>query len=266
MLPYRGKAGGPVMKFDNTWLRDLPGSFLRADPDRAPDPQLLVYNAGLAAWLGLPDISDSQAARWFSGAEVPPGAEPAALAYAGHQFGGFSPQLGDGRAHLLGEILAPDGRRWDLQLKGSGRTPFSRGGDGKAALGPMLREYLISEAMAALAIPTTLHDSLMARRRAETLDAFVSRLLPRLQDQALRAPLHLLAMFLEEGRYESLEQVLALLGCMFFPKVAEDGPVGGGGAAQKSQVLVFYLPAALPSEIPPPEFFHDLESLSSINK
>lgn len=155
MLPYRGKAGGPVMKFDNTWLRDLPGSFLRADPDRAPDPQLLVYNAGLAAWLGLPDISDSQAARWFSGAEVPPGAEPAALAYAGHQFGGFSPQLGDGRAHLLGEVLGPDGRRWDIQLKGSGRTAFSRGGDGKAAIGPMLREYLISEAMAAMGIPTT---------------------------------------------------------------------------------------------------------------
>ncbi len=143
------------MKFDNTWLRDLPGSFLRTDPDRAPDPQLLVYNAGLAAWLGLPNISESQAARWFSGAEVPPGAEPAALAYAGHQFGGFSPQLGDGRAHLLGEILGPDGRRWDIQLKGSGRTAFSRGGDGKAAIGPMLREYLISEGMAALGIPTT---------------------------------------------------------------------------------------------------------------
>ena len=86
---------------------------------------------------------------------VPPGAEPIALAYAGHQFGGFSPQLGDGRAHLLGEFLGPDGRRWDLQLKGSGRTPFSRGGDGKAAVGPMLREYLISEAMAALGVPTT---------------------------------------------------------------------------------------------------------------
>ncbi len=78
-----------------------------------------------------------------------------ALAYAGHQFGGFSPSLGDGRAHLLGEIVTPDGRRLDLQLKGSGRTPFSRGGDGKAAVGPMLREYLVSEAMHALGVPTT---------------------------------------------------------------------------------------------------------------
>lgn len=143
------------MRFDNSWIRDLPGSFLRLDPDRAPAPRLVAWNAGLAADLGLDAGLGEHAARWFSGAEVPPGAEPIALAYAGHQFGGFSPQLGDGRAHLLGEILGPDGRRWDIQLKGSGRTPFSRGGDGKAALGPMLREYLISEAMAALGIPTS---------------------------------------------------------------------------------------------------------------
>src|SRR5690606_15617238 len=95
------------------------------------------------------------AARWLSGAELPPGADPLALAYAGHQFGGFSPVLGDGRAHLLGEIVTPQGGRFDLQLKGSGRTPFSRGGDGKAAIGPMLREYLVSEARHALGVPTT---------------------------------------------------------------------------------------------------------------
>ena len=104
--------------------------------------------------LGL-DLTEDQARDWFSGAALPPGADPIAQAYAGHQFGGFSPQLGDGRAHLLGEVVAPDGRRFDLQLKGSGRTPFSRGGDGKAAIGPMLREYLISEFMAALGVPTT---------------------------------------------------------------------------------------------------------------
>ena len=114
----------------------------------------MAFNRDLARELGL-SLTDDEAAAWFSGAEVPPGAEPVALAYAGHQFGGFSPQLGDGRAHLLGEFLGPDGRRWDLQLKGSGRTAFSRGGDGKAAVGPMLREYLISEAMAALGVPTT---------------------------------------------------------------------------------------------------------------
>ena len=142
--------------FDNTYVRDLPGTHLALAPDVAPDPHLVRLNTGLAAALGLdPDDLTEKAATWFSGAEVPPGAEPIALAYAGHQFGGFSAQLGDGRAHLLGEFLDPVGRRWDIQLKGSGRTPFSRGGDGKAALGPMLREYLISEAMHALGIPTT---------------------------------------------------------------------------------------------------------------
>ena len=141
-----------MIQFDNSYLRDLPGTYLRQAPDLAPAPALVVFNAALAAELGL--VIDDPAG-WLSGAVLPEGAEPAALAYAGHQFGGFSPSLGDGRAHLLGEFLSPDGRRWDLQLKGSGRTPFSRGGDGKAALGPMLREYLISEAMAALRIPTT---------------------------------------------------------------------------------------------------------------
>jgi uncharacterized protein YdiU (UPF0061 family) len=143
-------------RFDNTWTRDLPGTFLRLAPDVAPAPQLLVFNEALSSRLGLdPQTLREGAAGWLSGAVVPSGADPLALAYAGHQFGGFSPSLGDGRAHLLGEIVAPDGARFDLQLKGSGRTPFSRGGDGKAALGPMLREYLISEAMAALGVPTT---------------------------------------------------------------------------------------------------------------
>ena len=141
------------IRFDNSYLRDLPGACLRLDPDVAPAPRLVVFNDALAAELGI-SLGD-RAARWLSGAEVPPGAEPVAMAYAGHQFGGFSPQLGDGRAHLLGEIVGPDGRRWDLHLKGSGRTPFSRGGDGKAALGPMLREYLMGEAMHALGVPTT---------------------------------------------------------------------------------------------------------------
>ncbi|MES2667547.1 MAG: YdiU family protein [Pseudomonadota bacterium] len=145
-----------ALQFDNSYIRDLPGSFLRLAPAVAPDPHLVILNDGLAGDLGL-DPADLRrhGAAWFSGAALPAGAEPVALAYAGHQFGGFSPQLGDGRAHLLGEILGPDQRRWDVQLKGSGRTPFSRGGDGKAAIGPMLREYLISEAMAALNVPTT---------------------------------------------------------------------------------------------------------------
>ena len=142
------------LPFDNSWARDLPGTYLRQTPAVAPAPRLVVFNDALAETLGLQMTADD-AARWLSGASVPDGADPLALAYAGHQFGGFSPQLGDGRAHLLGELVGPDGQRRDLQLKGSGRTAFSRGGDGKAALGPMLREYLISEAMAALGVPTT---------------------------------------------------------------------------------------------------------------
>lgn len=142
-------------RWDNSYLRELPGNYLRLAPDPAPAPAVLIYNDALGEDLGLGPDTQARAADWFSGAVIPPGADVAALAYAGHQFGGYSPRLGDGRAHLLGEHLDPRGRRWDIQLKGSGRTPFSRGGDGRAAVGPMLREYLISEAMAALGIPTT---------------------------------------------------------------------------------------------------------------
>jgi uncharacterized protein YdiU (UPF0061 family) len=142
-----------TLAFDNSYARDLPGTYLRVAPDVAPAPRLLLLNRPLARALRL-DLTEAEAAAWFSGAALPPGAEPIAQAYAGHQFGGFSPQLGDGRAHLLGEVVTPAGRV-DIQLKGSGKTPFSRGGDGKAAVGPMLREALISEFMAAMGVPTT---------------------------------------------------------------------------------------------------------------
>ncbi|HMT43669.1 MAG TPA: YdiU family protein [Chakrabartia sp.] len=143
--------------FDNSYFRTMDGFHVPTDPEPAPDPRLILINRPLAARLGLSldGVDETQLAASFSGTSLPPGAEPLAQAYAGHQFGNFVPQLGDGRAVLLGEIIAPDGRRFDMQLKGSGRTPFSRGGDGKAALGPVLREVLISEAMAALGVPTT---------------------------------------------------------------------------------------------------------------
>jgi uncharacterized protein YdiU (UPF0061 family) len=126
-------------------------------PVRFPAPKLIRLNRELAASLGLdPDwLQSSEGLKVLSGQRVANGSEPIALAYAGHQFGNFVPQLGDGRAILLGEVVAPDGRRCDIQLKGAGRTPFSRQGDGRAALGPVLREYVVSEAMAALGIPTT---------------------------------------------------------------------------------------------------------------
>jgi uncharacterized protein YdiU (UPF0061 family) len=149
-----GKAPLMTIAFDHSYARDLPGTYLRATPDVAPAPSLLFLNLPLARHLGL-SLTPDQARDWFSGAALPPGADPIAQAYAGHQFGGFSPQLGDGRAHLLGEVLSPAGLRFDIQLKGSGKTPFSRGGDGKAAVAPMLREVLISEFMAAAGVPTT---------------------------------------------------------------------------------------------------------------
>lgn len=119
-------------------------------------PELIAFNAPLAEQLGAKEIPDSATlAEWFSGNQLMPGANPGALGYAGHQFGNFVPQLGDGRALLLGEVIDQQGTRRDVQLKGSGRTPFSRGGDGRSPLGPVLREYLVSEFMAAMGIPTT---------------------------------------------------------------------------------------------------------------
>jgi uncharacterized protein YdiU (UPF0061 family) len=131
--------------------------FARVNPVPVANPRLLRFNHALAAELGL-DIGDLDAealAATFSGNVLPPGAEPIAMAYAGHQFGHFVPQLGDGRAILLGEVQGRAGMRRDIHLKGTGRTPFSRDGDGRAALGPVLREYLVSEAMHALGIPAT---------------------------------------------------------------------------------------------------------------
>lgn len=161
-------AGGPAavrlsamtaspFRFNNTYARELQGFYAPAQPASVPAPNLLFFNQDLALQLGLDPqvLNGPEGAAIFAGNQVPEGAEPLAQAYAGHQFGGFSPQLGDGRALLLGEITDPSGQHRDLMLKGSGRTPFSRGGDGKAAVGPMLREVLIGEAMHALGIPTT---------------------------------------------------------------------------------------------------------------
>lgn len=143
--------------FDNSYARDLPGFYVPWQPQPAPAPRLLFLNAGLADELGLDlaSLDAGQLADLFAGNALPDGAEPIAQAYAGHQFGGFSPQLGDGRALLIGEVLDRRGERRDIAFKGSGPTPFARRGDGKAALGPMLREVLIGEAMHALGIPTT---------------------------------------------------------------------------------------------------------------
>ncbi|MGF7146924.1 uncharacterized protein YdiU (UPF0061 family) [Sphingomonas zeicaulis] len=146
-----------TLPFDNSYAR-LPDRFYaHVAPMKSPAPRLIRLNRPLAEQLGLdPEALSSEAGlQILSGRDVAIGSQPIAQAYAGHQFGHFVPQLGDGRAILLGEVIDRDGRRRDLQLKGGGRTPFSRGGDGRAALGPVLREYLVSEAMAALGVPTT---------------------------------------------------------------------------------------------------------------
>ena len=143
--------------FDNRYI-DLGDDFYaRTVPATVADPGLIIYNEALGEALGLSctGLDEDIRAAVFAGNRVPEGAEPVAMAYAGHQFGHFNPQLGDGRALLLGQVSRHDGALFDMHLKGSGRTVFSRDGDGRAALGPVLREYLVSEAMDRLGVPTT---------------------------------------------------------------------------------------------------------------
>ena len=145
------------LSFDNTFVRSLSDLCQPWSANLIAEPRTLVVNEPLALELGIdPRLLTTRAgADLMSGSVAPPGSQPVAQAYAGHQFGGYSPRLGDGRALLLGEIIDPAGRRFDLHLKGSGRTPFARGGDGKAVVGPMVREFILGEAMHGLGIPTT---------------------------------------------------------------------------------------------------------------
>ena len=140
--------------FNNSYAR-LPDNFYsKTHPSAVNKPGMIKFNLHLARLMGLAELN-AEAVDYFAGNKIFHGSEPIAMAYSGHQFGGFSPQLGDGRAILLGEVIGPDGIRYDIQLKGSGRTPWSRGGDGRSALGPVMREYLVSEAMSQLGVPTT---------------------------------------------------------------------------------------------------------------
>ena len=150
------KPMGRPSAFDNSYARLPDAFFAPVDPTPVEAPRLIAFNRPLAEELGLDaDALERHGAAYFSGNAMIPGALPLAMAYAGHQFGQFVPRLGDGRAILLGEVIDRSGRRRDIQLKGAGQTPFSRRGDGRAALGPVLREYIVSEAMHALGIATT---------------------------------------------------------------------------------------------------------------
>ena len=158
-LPAASDSDGPAVRFgfDNTYARLPERFYTRINPAPVAAPRLIKVNVELARSLGLDPaaLASTLGVEILAGNRVAEGSEPLAQAYAGHQFGHFVPQLGDGRANLLGEVIGQDGVRYDIQLKGSGPTPFSRRGDGRAALGPVLREYIVSEAMAALGVPTT---------------------------------------------------------------------------------------------------------------
>ncbi|MGK0367061.1 MAG: hypothetical protein ACI9QD_000194 [Thermoproteota archaeon] len=147
-----------MINFNNTYIK-LPENFYsKTMPEKFLKPELIAYNKELAQGvlnINLDDKSDQELAQIFAGQIIPKKATPIALAYAGHQFGHFNPQLGDGRAVLLGEVIGSDKKRYDIQLKGSGRTPYSRNGDGLSSLGPVIREYIVSEAMFYLGVPTT---------------------------------------------------------------------------------------------------------------
>lgn len=146
-----------IFPFDNSYVRLPERFYARLDPTPVKEPRLVRLNRALSEELGLDAerLASDEGVQILAGNRLPDGAEPIAMAYAGHQFGNWVPQLGDGRAILLGEVVGKDGIRRDIQLKGAGQTPFSRMGDGRAVLGPVLREYIVSEAMAALGIPTT---------------------------------------------------------------------------------------------------------------
>lgn len=174
---------------DNRFAGELPELAVGWQAEEFPDPALLVLNEALAADLGLDPVwlREPEGVRFLVGNVVPDGATPVAQVYAGHQFGGYVPRLGDGRALLLGELTDTEGRQRDLHLKGSGRTPFARGGDGLAAVGPMLREYVVSEAMHALGVPTTRSLAVVAtgqRVRRET--ALPGAVLSRVASSHLR--------------------------------------------------------------------------------
>ena len=141
--------------FNNSFAKLPAGFYTKLPATAVKAPKMIAYNQGLAKDLGIIGGSESTLAEIFSGNQMPAGAEPLAQLYSGHQFGQYNPQLGDGRALLLGEVLCPDGARFDIQLKGAGPTPYSRNGDGRSWLGPVLREYVVSEAMHALGVPTT---------------------------------------------------------------------------------------------------------------
>lgn len=208
--------------FDNSYAR-LPGAFFTAQaPQPVRAPRLVAFNADLARLMGIAPGEGEELAQVFAGNRVPEGAAPLAQLYSGHQFGQYNPQLGDGRAVLLGEVVGVDGKRRDIQLKGAGRTAYSRGGDGRAWLGPVLREYLLSEAMHALGIPTT--RALAAVETGEEVmreRALPGAVLTRVAASHLRVGTF--QVFAARGDIESLKRLTAYAIARHYPQA--EGPM-----------------------------------------
>ncbi|OED47933.1 protein adenylyltransferase SelO [Leisingera sp. S232] len=212
-----------TIPFDNTYAA-LPGQFYsKLPPQAVTAPRLAAFNEDLARIMGITPGDAGEMAQVFGGNLVPEGADPLAQLYAGHQFGTYNPQLGDGRAILLGEVLGVDGKRRDIQLKGAGRTPYSRNGDGRAWLGPVLREYVVSEAMHALGIPTT--RALAAVETGETVwreGGLPGAVLARVAASHLRVGSF--QIFAARGDKASLRQLTDYAIARHFPEA--DGPMG----------------------------------------
>jgi len=203
--------------FINTYARLSEDFYSLTDPTPVKDPNLFKFNQDLAEELGLASIELDEAVEYFSGNKILEGSEPIAMAYSGHQFGNFSPQLGDGRAILLGEVKNAAGVRNDIQLKGSGRTPWSRGGDGRSALGPVIREYLLSEAMHQLGVPTT--RALAAVTTGETVTrqgAIPGGILTRVAAGFVRVGTF--QYFASQGKVDELKKLAAYVIGRHYPK------------------------------------------------
>ncbi len=224
-----------TIPFDNSYAR-LPDAFYsRLSPEPVKAPRMIAFNAELAKILRVAEGDVAEMAETFAGNVVPDGAEPLAQLYSGHQFGNYNPQLGDGRAVLLGETVGTDGIRRDIQLKGSGRTPYSRQGDGRAWLGPVLREYVVSEAMHALGIPTT--RALAAVETGEVVlreAPLPGAVLTRVAQSHLRVGTF--QIFAARGQLDSLKRLTDYAIARHYPDAA--GPMGLLAAVRDAQAAL----------------------------
>ncbi|MFY0691550.1 MAG: YdiU family protein [Paracoccaceae bacterium] len=218
---------GAAPQFDNLYA-DLPERFFtKLDPVPVAAPGLISVNDALAVEMGLDPawLRSEDGVAMLAGNRMPDGADPLAQVYAGHQFGGWSPQLGDGRATLLGEVEGPDGRHWDIQLKGSGQTPYSRMGDGRAWLGPVLREYIVSEAMHAYGVPTTRALAAVSTGEQVLREApFPGAILTRVAPSHVRVGTF--QYFAARQDVEALEHLCAFTLKRHYPEAADQGALG----------------------------------------